>query len=248
VWRWRAPLAVVMYQAAPVGMQADEQGRFRLAVGYGGESYMQQAFSCEGALLDERRIRSSVVSGMADFAIGENTRVWGFAGNASASVGGCRGGCYFDGPFDGSFGGAGLVGEHPKIGLGLGLVVMPRPTPPDNPHAPTSHKVLPTARVRLGNADGVHARFELLNVQTPGQVPIGVIGAGFGDQSGSRLSGFAGLGLGPHRNVGSGIAEVATLNFEVGLTQRLDLMAGGMIGDGEFTSINAGLRMHFLRR
>jgi hypothetical protein len=236
-----------MYQTAPIGVQVDDDGKFRLAVGYGGESYLQQAFSCDGELLQERRISSTVASGMADYAIGENSRIWAFGGRSSAHVGECRGTCDFDGPFDGAFGGAGIMGNNRRMGLGVGVVVLPAPTPVNDPSAPRRHKVYPTARLRIGGQDGVHFRLELLNVQTPGQVPIGVIGAGFGDQSGTRLHGFAGLGFGPHHNVGSGIAEVATLNFSVGLTQRFDLMAGGMIGDGDFGSISAGLRMHLGR-
>jgi hypothetical protein len=57
LWRWRVPLAVAMFQVAPVTVDVGDDGHLKVALGYGAGSYLQRSFSCRGAFLAERKVQ-----------------------------------------------------------------------------------------------------------------------------------------------------------------------------------------------
>ena len=62
IHRWRAPLAVVLFQLAPLSVDTTG-GRFRVSIGVGGDSYEQQSLSCEGSPVGRREIETRTLSG-----------------------------------------------------------------------------------------------------------------------------------------------------------------------------------------
>jgi hypothetical protein len=55
--RWLGALSIAAFQAVPVAVSQNQDGKLSISFGYGSEAYLQQSFGCEGNVIDERRGR-----------------------------------------------------------------------------------------------------------------------------------------------------------------------------------------------
>lgn len=115
------PLLLLLYQAAPVNVQQDSLGRYRIAVGYATGQWENEEFGCDGQLLSATPVRHHSAGVQVDVWPDDRVRVSAFGGTASQSVGVTQSadsqyGPGFVEPFAGAYGGVQLAYEGQKLG------------------------------------------------------------------------------------------------------------------------------------
>lgn len=237
------PLLLLLYQAAPISVQQDSLGRYRIGVGYGTGQWENEEFSCDGQLLSATPVRHRSAGVQLDVWPDDRVRLTAFGGTTSQSVGETistdpqYGSAYVE-PFAGPFGGAQLAYEGQKIGLGIGITQL----------SGTQQSSYPALYVRVGNIDKAHLRMDALtpNPALP-SVAWGRIGIGVNTGHRRGAGGFVGLGLGPpdYNTKGAFLGE---LRYPI--ARRLTAQLHGLVGPGETNtqwSVGGGLQFDFGR-
>lgn len=217
------PLLLLLYQTAPVGVQQDSLGRYRVSVGYATGQWEQEAFGCDGQLISATPIRQRSGGIQMDAWPDDHFRVSGFAGRTSQSVGvteivdSSYGGDLIE-AIVGTFGGVQLAYEGDHLGVGIGVTHMPSYEEGD----------WPSLYIRHGVLDGLHVRMDLFTPH-PALPSVGVASFGIGNNNGHlrRVGWFVGVAVGPPQ-YNSKAAYTGELHFPVGrqLTARLHALAG----------------------
>jgi hypothetical protein len=237
------PLLLLLYQAAPLSMQQDSLGRYRVSVGFASGQWENEEFSCDGQLLSATPVRHRSAGVQFDVWPNDRVRLTAFGGTASQSVGETLSADsqyispYVE-PFAGPFGGAQLAYEGQKLGLGVGVTQL----------SGTQQQMLPALYLRLGDMDKAHLRMDALtpNPALP-SVAWGRIGIGVNTGHLRKAGGFFGLGLGPP-DYSSKAAFLGELRFPI--ARRVMAQLHGLAGPGEKNtqwSLGAGLQFDFGR-
>ena len=185
--KYRGLLVIVLWQAAPVGV--DQYGRTRLGFGVGRGTLEFANFDCEGTLIEAQTVHFTTAAAEVEHWIAPGKwRLHGAVGYQWSDSLSIRG------PI-----GAALVSyDARKFGIGGGLAFVPDEsiqvvTDPNTPPTPTTNvEPYPSLYLRIGNRDRLHFRTELFapSVQTPmlrlvigynqfaSQRPSGAIGFG----------------------------------------------------------------------
>jgi hypothetical protein len=237
------PLLLLLYQTAPVSVQQDSLGRYRLTAGFATGQWENEEFSCDGQLLSATPVRHRSAGVQLDAWPDDRIRLTAFGGTASHSVGATMStdSQYypFVEPFDGPFAGAQLAYEGQKFGFGIGVTRF----------SGAEHSSFPAIYVRAGNIDKTHLRMDALtpNPALP-SVAWGRIGIGVNSGHLRGAGGFIGLGLGPP-DYNTKAALLGELRFPV--ARRLTAQVHGLVGPGERFSqwgLGTGLQYDFGRR
>lgn len=239
----RGPLLLLLYQTAPVGVQQDSLGRYRLTFGVGDGQWENAEFSCDGSLLSATGVQYRSVGAQLETWIEPRLRLTAFGGATGQTLGATEASDpayatpYIE-DYAGGFGGAQIAYEGQRFGAGIGLTRVPG----------ANGFVAPAPYLRIGDMDRAHFRVDGLGPNpafpTSGWARIGV---GFNKGHLRGPSGFVGLALGP-------VAYDSKMAFagEVGvpILGRMSGQLQGLVGPGErFMQWNAGvgLRIDFGR-
>ena len=176
----RGPFLLVLWQAAPIGVQEDESGRYRLTLGFGGGQFEDRSLNCAGEVVDARPVPFR--------AAGASFEAWP-TGNLHVTFHGT--GLWLDESNRSTLLGGALIGyEGGKAGVGLGYaraLVEGTPT-----HAPSMY-------LNLGSREGLHFRTDFYHPSatfaTAGQWRMGL---GHNRSYSRKWSGYLGLSLGPY--------------------------------------------------
>lgn len=182
---WVAPVGLFVLQAAPVGIEVDSVGRFRLSFGASLGSYEEQRMGCSGEVLDRYDVSLRTAAAEAEYWVTPSIRVTGYGGRVDAVA---------DRPsdalirplYEGTFGGALLAWEGRKAGVGLGVSWLPEML--GGPGA----AVVPAFNLRLGELDGIHYRMGLFGGRGLGTTP-------------PIINASVGYGLGHVRKIGGSL-------------------------------------------
>lgn len=232
------PLLLLLYQAAPVNVQTDSLGRYRIGVGYAAGQWENEEFSCDGQLISATPVKHHSVGVQVDAWPDKQIRITGFGGvtrsTAGTTVATDPG---YSSPFidlyDGTFGGGLIAYEGRKAGIGIG------PT-----RLPGAGGLRTAFYLRVGNLDAAHLR---MDVMTPSpalpSVGWGRIGIGFNEGHLRRVGGFMGVGFGPP-DYSSKAAFIGELNVPV--VRHLTAQLHALGGPGEnATQWNLGAALRF---
>ena len=235
------PLLLLLYQAAPVSVQHDSLGRYRISVGYATGQWENEEFGCDGQLISATPVRHHSAGVQIDAWPADHIRLTAFAGKASQSIGVTQSadseyGQPFVEPFAGGYGGVQLAYEGQKAGLGVGMT-----------HLNTGQGSLQFAPyLRIGNIDRTHFR---LDVMTPNPALPSVswarMGVGINNGHLRGPGGFVGVGFGPF-DYNNKAAFLGELHFPI--ARGLAAQVHGLAGEGELNgqwSIGGGLRFDF---
>ena len=235
------PLLLLLYQAAPVSVQQDSLGRYRIGVGYATGQWENEEFGCDGQLLSGTPVHHRSVGVQIEAWPDDHLRLTAFGGTTSQTLGATQFadsqyGAPFVEPFGGNYGGVQLAYEGQKLGLGVGAT-----------HLPTSEGSLWFAPyLRIGNMDHAHFR---LDVMTPNPALPSVswarVGVGINNGHLRRTGGFLGLGFGPF-DYNNKAAFLGELHFPI--VHRVTAQLHGLAGPGEQAqqwSVGAGLQFDF---
>lgn len=220
-----APLLLLLWQVAPVDVQPDSSGRYRVSLGYGGGQYEARQLNCAGDVVSARPVgfRSSGVHVEAWPAT--RLRLAGFGGVLAMEAGD------YDGPYVGAL----IAAEAQHVGFGAGPVLV----------SGTDGFVGPSLYLRLGSMDQPHVRFDALPPSpTFGATGWGRVGIGFNLGHRSGASGFAGFSVGPY----SDESHVGGLFGEtfVPLSQHLDVaLRGAWRPSAEYADWGAALGVRY---
>lgn len=185
--RFRGLMVLVLWQAAPVGV--DENGGTRIGFGIGGGTLEYSVVSCDGSTVESRGVGYKHAAAEVEHWVTPNKVRFhasgGYQWSDSISA-------------NGPFGTFALGYEGRKFGIGAGVAFLPSSDAYFDPAIPgdlSQAQILPSVSVRGGNRDGVHVRLELLPpaAHTPTEVFRAVIG--FNRFSMTRTSGAFGLGV-----------------------------------------------------
>lgn len=201
-----APLLLLVWQTAPVGVQPDSAGRYRFSVGYGAGQYESRTLNCAGDVVSASPVEFQTYGAQIDAWATPEFRVSGFGGMLAMDAG----------KYDGPYGGLVIAAEGQSIGVGAGPVVV----------SGVDGFVAPSVYLRFGNIDEVHFRTETF----PPSATFGSTGwlrAGLGYNQGHlrRPSAFFGFNMGPYSDeshVGGAFGELL-----VPVTGNFDLTFGG---------------------
>lgn len=246
-------ISLLAFQVAPVQVVKDANGQLEIAVGYGAEHYLQQAFDCNGTAVRERSVQARIVSGIVDYRSSGPLHVSAFGGHASADVGACsnlRDGypesdCYFGAPFAGGFGGFVVSSEGRRFGFGAGVVAVPH-TPYDEgglfPGIAKHTAIQPSMQLRIGNRERVQLLLDVNTVRAPGEALMSTVGVGFGRPNDVTQRGFMGVGLLPYNDVGNDGAVAVIGRGAIPVSSTFDVVLGGYFGAGSLIGGHAGAR------
>ena len=199
-----ATLLLVVWQAAPIQVEPDSNGPYRVTFGYGGGQYESRELSCSGDVLSAQLVDFRSTGVQFDAWPDRRFRLTAFGGVHSD-----------DADYDGPFGGVQIAAEGQKVGFGLGATRVPGQGPSG-----------PSLYLRLGNIDRPHFRMDFLQPSpTLGTTGWARIGVGFNQGHLRGVGGFFGFGVGPYSDqshVGGPFGEVL-----VPVGHRFDLAAWG---------------------
>jgi len=174
------PLLILLWQVAPVQVQPDSTGRYRVSLGFGTGQFEERSLNCAGDVVSARPVDFRSGGAQLDVWPTDWVRVSAFGGALSSPSGET-----FD--FAGPFGGAVVAVERRTVGIGAGVAQI---SGDDGITAPSGY-------LRLGNIDLAHFRFDFLAPSpTFGTTGIIRMGVGFNQGHLRGLSGFLGLGVG----------------------------------------------------
>lgn len=232
------PLLLLLYQAAPVSVQQDSLGRFRVSAGFATGQWENEEFSCDGQLLSATPVRHRSAGVQLDIWPDDRVRLTAFGGTASQSLGetvsaDSQYSIPFVEPFAGPFAGGQLAHEGQKVGFGIGIT---RISGTEDP--------FPAISLRAGNIDKAHFRMDAF---TPSpvlpSVAWGRVGIGVNRGHLRGAGGFMGVGLGPP-DYNTKAALLGELRLPVG--RHLMAQFHGLIGPGEqYTQWNFGTGLQF---
>jgi len=229
------PLLLLLYQAAPISVQQDSLGRYRIGVGYATGQWENEEFSCDGQLLSATPVRHHSVGVQVDVWPENNVRLTAFGGTTSQSV--APNSSYVE-PIAGPYRGAQVAYEGPKIGVGMGFTKL----------SGVDQSLGFAPYLRFGNIDGAHFRLDLMtpNPALP-SVAWGRLGVGVSNGHLRRPGGFLGLGFGPF-SYNTKAAFLGELHFPI--ARHLTAQLHGLMGPGEQNmqwTMGAGLQVDFGR-
>jgi hypothetical protein len=243
VLKYRGALLMALLQAAPVGVHVNENGRFALAIGMGGDRYEQETFTCDGAPLESRTVQSRTISGTVNVPLRGNWSVDGFGGSASSDEPVCAdAACSLPPAFKGGFGGLRFRVDGADGTIAVGVASLPGV---DIDYVNSTHEItreyVPTLLLRLGSmAPGKkHFRIEANGVPTPGALPMTTFGVGFTGRDEVPARGFFGLAIPPYSAAENGNLMVrgellapagrhAALNFGLAMNTSIVMASGGI--------------------
>jgi hypothetical protein len=133
---------------------------FMIAGGSGEYSVL----SCNGDVLEAERVGYQAAAVQAEYDISPRVRVEATAGVAGSDLG----------AFSGGFGGFQLRADWRVIGFGAGLAIAPGTDDFDPEYSPW-----PSVYLRLGSADGVHARADVFPLTALPSQHVARLGVGF---------------------------------------------------------------------
>src|SRR5262245_16283520 len=234
------PLLLLLYQAAPVSVQQDSLGRYRVSAGFATGQWENEEFSCDGQLLSATPVRHRSAGVQLDAWPDNHVRLTAFGGKASQSLGATSSTdpqyYPFVEPLAGPYAGAQLAYEGQKFGFGLGITKI----------SGTEESPFPAIYIRAGNIDKRHLRMDAFtpNPALP-SVAWGRIGIGVNGGHVRGAGGFIGLGLGPP-DYNTKAALLGELRFPV--ARRVMAQFHGLLGPGEKNtqwSFGTGLQYDF---
>ena len=235
----RGPLLLLLYQTAPVGVQQDSLGRYRLTFGAAGGQWENAEFSCDGSLLSSTPVGYRSAGIQLDQWAAPHVRLTAFGGATGQTVGVTdandpNSSAPYIESFEGAFGGVQVAYEGQRFGAGLGVTRVPG----------ANGFVAPATYLRIGNMDRAHFRMEGLGPNpafpTSGW---GRVGVGFNKGHLRGTSGFVGLATGPV-DYESKLAFAAELG--VPLNGRLSGQLQGLLGPGQrVMQWNAGFGLRY---
>jgi hypothetical protein len=250
---WSAPLALIVFQLAPVSVVQQAGGGIDIGFGYGPATYNQRQFNCSGNTTHKRTVDSKVASGSVSYTTPSgSTRITALAGHVKTTAGPCLDAvterpsseCYVPLPLEGAFAGATVSFEGGKSGGGLGLVAMPQPFPAGLSSTATSrkHALKPALSLRIGDLEGASFRWNVRQMLIPGEIPMSSLGFGFTSSRYPGDRGFIGLGAVPY-DVGDGSDLVLMGNAAIPIGQRGDVTIGGYYGAGDARAVTVGVKV-----
>lgn len=174
------PALVLLYQLAPVDIEPDPVGRYRLTFGYGAGQFEHRQLNCAGDVVSAAPVDFRSLGVQADAWPANALRLTGFGG--------------LEGPgHEELFGGLQAAGEARYVGLGLGVS--------RSLYAVGDEQgtVYPSVYLRLGDLDGAHFRMDFWHPNpTFGATGVARLGIGFNQGRMSGASGFLGMSVGPY--------------------------------------------------
>jgi len=236
------PLLLLLYQAAPLGVQQDSLGRYRVSVGYGTGQWEHEQFSCDGELLSSTPVRHHSAGAQIDAWPNRQLRLTAFAGTTRSTVGATiatdpdYSSPYIE-RYDGRFGGALMAYEGQKVGVGIGPTRLPGPGGTRTAYY-----------IRLGKLDAGHLRIDVMspNPALP-SMSWGRIGIGVNNGHLRRVGGFMGVGFGPP-GYNDKVGLVAEMHFPI--VRHFTGQLHALTGSGENATqwnLGVGLRYDFGR-
>lgn len=234
------PLLLLLYQAAPIQVQQDSLGRYRVGVGFATGEWENDVFDCNGQLASATPVRHRSAGAQIDVWPDKRLRLSAFGGTTTESIGQTKSSdgtsyAYVD-PIGGPFGGILLAYEGQKFGIGVGFTHLA------NYETSTTF----ANYLRIGNMDKAHFR---MDVMTPSPVlPSGHwarIGIGINDGHLRKPGGFIGLGFGPF-DYNSKSALTGELRYPIGRHFMGEFHT--LVGPGEESmqwNVGAGLQFDF---
>ena len=235
---WRGPMLIALLQVAPVAVQPSDDGFLGIGIGFSNSSYRQMR--CINDVEYERRVKQTTISGLAEFIFPSGKAgISAFAGAISSTTVEIPEADFKD-PRDGVFMAIRGGPEFDKSSVQVGLLLLP--------DHEGELRLLPNARLRVGEGSGIHMRIDVLNVSQPGQMPLTSLGLGFGTPGRNSVSGFLGYGLAPLANVRDANSNTTGGVFAEGslaITRRIDLSLSAFAGNAQL--LGAGLRVHAIR-
>jgi hypothetical protein len=173
---WLAPVALLILQSAPAGVVYDpDQRGYRIAVGASFGEYEEEGVNCDGAVV--ARERRKFLSAGADGAAKVSRRVM-VAGHAGGMGAEREDGSMLAPPFRGFYGGVMAGYDADQLAFLVGVATAPGRVSADS--TTMSNRVLPMARVRLGDSDHWHFLVELGGPPAAGAPPeLGRVGVGY---------------------------------------------------------------------
>lgn len=212
------PLLVLAYSVAPlpISLTPDSLSRYRLTVGVGGGQWENERFSCNGDLVNANKVPYNTGGAVFDAWSTPQVRlsVWGgnFHPTPDSAPPLVRD---YNGPF---FGGQ-LAFELHSFGIGGGFAHV---SGLDGPNGPSAY-------LRLGSLDGIHARGDLFPpTATLGSTGWFRMGIGYGDGRARKVGGFVGIAIPP----AYGRKGMFTAYLKVPVAQHLDIELDGIAGQG----------------
>jgi hypothetical protein len=170
------PLILLLWQTAPVSVQYDSIGRYRLSFGYGAGQYEYRSLDCSGNVVSSRPVDYHTAGAQLDVWPSDRWRLSGFGGYLS----------------DSPYGGFLLANEDQKVGIGAGIVRIPNGVGDWGSEGPSLY-------LRLGSIDNLHFRADVLSPSpvfgTTGWLRLGL---GFNQGHLRGVGGLFGLGVGPY--------------------------------------------------
>lgn len=237
------PLLLLLYQTAPLSVQQDSLGRYRISAGYATGQWENEEFACDGQLLSATPVRHRSAGVQLDVWPDDRVRLTAFAGTSSQFVGETISSDSqhypFVEPFAGRFGGGQLAYEGQRFGFGLGVTQI----------SGTEGSPFPAIYLRVGNIDKRHFRMDAFtpNPALP-SVAWGRMGIGVNSGHLRKPGGFIGMGFGPP-DYNTKAALLGELRFPVG--RRLMAQFHGLLGPGEENvqwGFGTGLQCDFGRK
>lgn len=200
------PLLIVLWQAAPVGVEPGPDGRARITVGVGAGRLESRSISCEGDLLGADPVPYQMGGASVEYWLTDVLRMSGVLGYVSGDA-------Y---EWNAAFGGMLMAYEGSRRGFGLGL-------------AHSASEEMPSSLslyLRFGSLDGAHFRVDGFTAD-PLLGTTGLLRTGVGHNMGRRrgLSVYAGLGVGPLADEKGGLGPFVETFLPV--TRHLDLGVQG---------------------
>ena len=225
-FRYRGLMVVVLWQA-PVGPVVSPDGSVAFLFGAGSDEIAD--ISCEGELLDARRVRYRVVGVEADHSLDDRFRINATAGLLEADLDG----------YGGPFAAGQLRLDFKYVGFGGGVY--------STPHLGEDagdRQILPSVYFRAGSAEKVHVRADVLPPSTLGTQQVARLGLGLNATRRDRASGFLGFA-----DIGNdqGVAGVA-FDLDIPFSQRAGFTLRSHFGNGsrdQLVGATAGARFFF---
>lgn len=198
------PLILLLWQAAPVSVEPDSTGRYRLSLGYGAGQYEYRTLNCAGEVVSAKPVEYHTAGAQVDVWPGDRWRLTGFGGYLSGSP----------------YGGFLLAAEGQNFGVGAGMVRIP------TGFEDWGSGDLPSLYLRLGSIDKVHFRTDVFSPSpvfgTTGWVRLGL---GFNQGHLRGVGGLFGWGVGPYSDQSHMGGPFGELRIPAG--NRFDLMLRG---------------------
>ncbi|MBR9989546.1 MAG: hypothetical protein KFH98_07310 [Gemmatimonadetes bacterium] len=175
--RYRGMLVLVIWQA-PIQPVVRPDGSLGILIGSGADEYVQLA--CDGSLISSEPVKYRVAAVEADYDITPRVRADAMAGimRSDREL------------HDGGFGTVRLRADWKKVGVGFGVAVSPA-----FEEYGGGTTTWPSAYVRGGSAEGLHARWEMFPPSVFAAQQSGRLGLGYNAVLRDRPSGFIGAAV-----------------------------------------------------